>query len=100
MAATAFIPVAVRWLSAVTGFMGTYAGQVDAGHHPGDDATLDVQRVAIEHLVHAGRNRGIDGRLPELSEALIERAVEEGNGGDSYARLVELFHKGHKGHKG
>ncbi len=94
VAATAFTPVAIRWLSAVTGFMGTYAGQVDAGHYPGDDATLDVQRVAIAHLVHAGRDRGVDGRLPELSQALIERAVEEGNGGDSYARLDELFRKG------
>ncbi|OEJ25622.1 6-phosphogluconate dehydrogenase [Streptomyces agglomeratus] len=95
VAATAFTPVAVRWLTgAVTGFMGAYAEQVDAGHYPGDDATLDVHRAAIGHLVHAGRDRGIDGRLPELSQALIERAVVGGNGSDSYARLVELFRKG------
>ncbi|MEV8311103.1 hypothetical protein AB0P36_28080 [Streptomyces flavidovirens] len=48
----------------------------------------------MEHLVHAGRGRGIDGRLPELSQALIERAVDGGNRGDSCARLVELFRKG------
>ncbi|MBT2492295.1 NAD(P)-dependent oxidoreductase [Streptomyces sp. ISL-96] len=95
VAATAFTPVAIRGLSgAVAGFMGTYAEQVDAGHYPGDDATLDVHRAAIGHLVHAGRDRGIDGRLPELSQALIERAVAGGNGQDSYARLVELFRKG------
>ncbi|MBT2397695.1 NAD(P)-dependent oxidoreductase [Streptomyces sp. ISL-100] len=95
VAATAFAPVATRWLrGAVTGFMGAYAEQVDAGHYPGDDATLDVHRAAIGHLVHAGRDRGIDGRLPELSQALVERAVDGGNGGDSYARLVELFRKG------
>ncbi len=57
VAATVFTPVAVRWLGAVTGFMGTYAEQVDAGHYPGDDATLAMQRVAIAHLVHAGRDR-------------------------------------------
>ncbi|MET9518392.1 NAD(P)-binding domain-containing protein [Streptomyces sp. NPDC002994] len=95
VAAAAFTPVVTRWLrGAVTGFMGAYAEQVDAGHYPGDDATLDVHRAAIGHLVHAGRDRGIDGRLPELSQALVERAVDGGNGGDSYARLVELFRKG------
>ncbi|WP_344496195.1 hypothetical protein [Streptomyces enissocaesilis] len=94
VAATAFTPVAIRRPSAVTGFTGTYTGQVDAGHYPGDDATPDVQRVAIGHLVHMGRDRGIDGRLPELSQALIERAVEEGNGGDGYARLAEVFRRG------
>ncbi|WP_138894727.1 NAD(P)-dependent oxidoreductase [Streptomyces chryseus] len=95
VSATAFTPVAVRWLSAaVTGFMEAYAGQVDAGHYPGDDATLDVHRAAVGHLVHAGRDRGIDGTLPELSQALIGRAVDSGYGGDSYARLVELFRKG------
>ncbi|MDJ0464387.1 NAD(P)-binding domain-containing protein [Streptomyces sp. H27-C3] len=94
VSAGTFTPVATRWLGTVTHFMTAYAPQVDAGHYPGDDATLDVQRVAIDHLVHAGRQRGIAGALPELSQALIERAVADGHGGDSYARLVEQFRKG------
>jgi 3-hydroxyisobutyrate dehydrogenase-like beta-hydroxyacid dehydrogenase len=93
VSASAYTPIAVRWLTAVTGFMSTYAEQIDAGHYPGDDATLDVQRVAIEHLVHAGQKRGVDGRLPEFNRELIERAVADGHGGDSYARLIEAFRK-------
>ncbi|MER7109266.1 NAD(P)-dependent oxidoreductase [Streptomyces sp. NPDC000229] len=91
VAAGTFTPVAERWLTTVSGFMRRYAGQIDAGHYPGDDATIDVQLVAIEHLLHAGRERGIDGRLPELHRDLMAKAVAEGNGGDSYARLVDAF---------
>ncbi|QGV79153.1 NAD(P)-dependent oxidoreductase [Streptomyces ficellus] len=89
--AGAFTPVAVRWLTTVSLFMDRYAGQIDAGHYPGDDATIDVQLAAIEHLLHAGHARGVDGRLPELHRELMAKAAAEGNGGDSYARLVEAF---------
>lgn len=91
VAAGTFTPVAERWLTTVSGFMRRYAGQIDAGHYPGDDATIDVQLLAVEHLLHAGRERGIDGRLPELHRDLMAKAVAEGNGGDSYARLVDAF---------
>lgn len=94
VAASTFAPLAIRWLTAVAGFMDTYAGQIDAGHYPGDDATIDVQLVAVDHLLHAGRDRGIDGRLPELHRELMARAVADGHGGDSYARLIEAFRKG------
>ncbi|GAA4905905.1 NAD(P)-dependent oxidoreductase [Streptomyces coeruleoprunus] len=91
VAAGAFTPVAVRWLRTVAGFMETYAGQIDAGHYPGDDATIDVQLAAIDHLLHAGRERGVDGRLPELHRELMAKAVADGNGSDSYARIIEAF---------
>ncbi|MEV5375562.1 MULTISPECIES: NAD(P)-dependent oxidoreductase [Streptomyces] len=87
--ATAFTPVAIRWMSAVNGFMSTYAPRIDAGVYPGDDATLDVHLGAIEHLVHASAARGLDTGLPELLKASIERAVADGHGADGYARLIE-----------
>ncbi|MFF8288448.1 NAD(P)-dependent oxidoreductase [Streptomyces sp. NPDC016309] len=93
VAAGAFTPVAIRWLTTVGVFMDRYAGQIDAGHYPGDDATIDVQLAAVEHLLHAGRERGIDGRLPELHRELMAKAVAEGHGGDSYARLVDAFRR-------
>jgi 3-hydroxyisobutyrate dehydrogenase-like beta-hydroxyacid dehydrogenase len=71
--------------------METYAEQIDAGHYPGDDATIDVQLATIDHLLHAGRDRGIDGRLPRLHRELMAKAVADGHGGDSYARLIEVF---------
>lgn len=92
--ATAFTPVAIRWLSAVTGFLTTYAAQVDAGRYPGDDATVDVQITAIDHLLHAAAARGIDNALPELLKATMERTRDLGHGSDSYASVIEVLKKG------
>ncbi|MFI0975905.1 NAD(P)-dependent oxidoreductase [Streptomyces sp. NPDC021093] len=89
--ATAFTPVAVRWLTAVAGFMTTYAPQVDAGHYPGDDATVDVQIVAVDHLLHAAAARGLDNALPELLKSAMERTRAAGHGSDSYASVIEVL---------
>lgn len=92
-AATDFTPVAVRWLTAVAGFMTTYAPQVDAGRYPGDDATVDVQIAAVDHLLHAAASRGIDNSLPELLKAAMQRASAAGHGSDSYASVIEVLRK-------
>jgi 3-hydroxyisobutyrate dehydrogenase-like beta-hydroxyacid dehydrogenase len=89
--ATAFTPVAIRWLSTVTRFLTTYAPQVDAGRYPGDDATVDVQIAAIDHLIHAAAARGIDNALPELLKTAMEKAAAAGHGQDSYASLIEVL---------
>lgn len=92
--ATAFTPVAIRWLTAVAGFLTTYAPQVDAGRYPGDDATVDVQIAAIDHLIHAAAARGVDNALPELLKAAMERARAAGHGSDSYASVIEVLKTG------
>ncbi|WP_079074995.1 NAD(P)-dependent oxidoreductase [Streptomyces atriruber] len=90
--AEAFTRIALRWLNgAVSGFLTTYAPQVDAARYPGDDATVDVQIAAIDHLIHAARARGIDNALPELLKSTMERAAAAGHGGDSYASVVEVL---------
>ncbi|MFF5975644.1 NAD(P)-dependent oxidoreductase [Streptomyces sp. NPDC012769] len=86
-----FTAIATRWLGTVSWFMTGYAGQIDAGEYPGDDATIDVQVAAIGHLLHAAEARGIDNRLPELHLELMRGAVDAGHGGDSYARIIEAF---------
>ncbi|WP_327236051.1 NAD(P)-binding domain-containing protein [Streptomyces sp. NBC_01317] len=89
--ATAFTPLALRWLSTVSGFLSTYASQVDAGHYPGDDATVDVQIAAVDHLIHAAAARGLDNGLPELLKATMERARAAGHRSDSYASVIEVL---------
>ncbi|WP_326688962.1 NAD(P)-binding domain-containing protein [Streptomyces sp. NBC_01795] len=89
--ATAFTPVAIRWLTAVAGFLTAYAPQVDAGRYPGDDATVDVQITAIGHLIHAAAARGIDNALPALLKSAMERAKAAGHGSDSYASVIEVL---------
>ncbi len=93
--ATDFTRVALRWLNgAVSGFLTTYAPQVDAGHHPGNDATIDVQIAAIDHLIHAAHARGIDNSLPQLLKSTMERAAATGHGSDSYASVIEVLRDG------
>lgn len=84
-------PVAIRWLTAVAGFLTTYAPQVDAGHYPGDDVTVGVQIAAIDHLLHAAASRGIDNSLPELLKSAMRRAKAAGHGSDSYASVIEVL---------
>lgn len=91
--ATAFTRVALRWLTAVAGFMTTYAPQVDAGHYPGDDATVDIQIATIDHLIHAAAARGVDNSLPQLLKATMVRARAAGHGSDSYASVIEVLKK-------
>ncbi|MEU3229120.1 NAD(P)-dependent oxidoreductase [Nocardiopsis alba] len=88
-----FTEVAIRWLTTVSGFMTTYAAQVDEGRYPGDDATVDVQIATIDHLVHAARARGVDNALPELLKATMERAAAKGHGSDGYASVIEVLRR-------
>lgn len=83
--------MANRWLTAVAGFLTTYAPQVDAGHYPGDDATIDVQLAAVDHLIHAAESRGIDNSLPELLKSAMSQAKSAGHGADSYASVIEVL---------
>ncbi|MCF3122081.1 NAD(P)-dependent oxidoreductase [Streptomyces arenae] len=84
--------VALRWLNgAVNVFLSTYAPQIDAGKYPGDDATVDVQIAAIEHLIHAAEARGIDNSLPELLKSTMERTAAAGHGQDSYGSVIEVL---------
>ncbi|MEU8247900.1 NAD(P)-binding domain-containing protein [Nonomuraea sp. NPDC048916] len=89
--AAVFTPIAIRWLTAVAGFLSAYAPQVDAGRYPGDDATIDVQIAAIDHLLHAAEARGVDNALPELLKSVMERAKAAGHGSDSYASVIEVL---------
>ncbi|MFD9905057.1 NAD(P)-dependent oxidoreductase [Streptomyces sp. NPDC059063] len=89
--AAEFTPLAIRWLGTVNNFLTRYAGQVDDGRYPGDDATVDVQIAAIDHLIHAAADRGVDNALPELLKSMMERAHAAGHGQDSYASLIEVL---------
>lgn len=91
VAATAFTPVAIRWLSTANSFLTRYAGQVDTGRYPGDDATVDVQIAAVDHLIHATAARGLDTALPTLLKSTMERVKTAGCGSDSFASVVKVL---------
>ncbi|WP_369203915.1 NAD(P)-dependent oxidoreductase [Streptomyces sp. PU-14G] len=91
VAATAFTDVAGRWLPTVQEFLRAYAGQVDSGSYPGGDFTLRLHQRTLGILKHADELRGVTSGLPEMVGRLTDRAVAEGHGEDSFARLIEFL---------
>ncbi|WP_282697072.1 NAD(P)-binding domain-containing protein [Streptomyces sp. CC208A] len=90
--AAVFTRVGNRWLETVSGYLTAYADQIDTGRYPAD-ATLRTQTAAMDHVIHASEQGGIDSGLPRLVKALTERAIAAGHGEDSFASLVEVFRR-------
>jgi 3-hydroxyisobutyrate dehydrogenase-like beta-hydroxyacid dehydrogenase len=91
VAAATFLPVARQWLAGVASFLAPYADQIDAGDYPAGDATLETHLSPIEHLIEESRVRGIDATPARYARTLVEQAIADGHGLDSYARLIEHF---------
>uniref|UniRef100_UPI003FD7A721 NAD(P)-dependent oxidoreductase n=1 Tax=Streptomyces luteireticuli TaxID=173858 RepID=UPI003FD7A721 len=91
--ATAFTDVALRWMKTVGAFMNDCARQVDSGRTPGGDFPLDLHLTTMDILVHASELRGIDPEFPELFRGLVRKAMADGHGGESYARLIGYLRK-------
>jgi 3-hydroxyisobutyrate dehydrogenase-like beta-hydroxyacid dehydrogenase len=91
--AKTFLPFAADWFTGVGTFMPGIAAQVDDGAYPADEASLETQLPPVKHLVHESEVRGVDTQLPGFTKKLIERAIEQGHAGDSYARIVEQLRK-------
>ncbi|MFF3752734.1 NAD(P)-dependent oxidoreductase [Streptomyces sp. NPDC002018] len=90
-----YLPWAHMWLDAVKGFTADYAAQIDAGDgaFPAHDATLETHLEALKHLVHQSEALGVDTELPKYSQALIERVIEQGHAGNSYAAVVKAYRR-------
>ncbi|RDG39833.1 NAD(P)-dependent oxidoreductase [Streptomyces corynorhini] len=91
IAATEFAPFAAMLYSGVGSFVPRYARQIADGAYPADDSTLHTHLAGIRHLTEESGDRAVEARLPLYIQGLMERAVARGQGGDSFARLVEQF---------
>jgi 3-hydroxyisobutyrate dehydrogenase-like beta-hydroxyacid dehydrogenase len=91
--ATTFAPVAKQMTETVAGWLPDEAQQIDDGAYPAVDATIDTHRAAMDHLIHEAEAFGVDADLPRFVKSLADRSVAAGQGGSSYAAMVELFRK-------
>lgn len=73
--------------------MSAYADQIDGGKYPALDSTIDTHLAAMARLIHESESVGVNAELPRFVKALADRAVAEGNGGDSYAVMIEQSRK-------
>lgn len=91
--ASEFAPVAVDWFlpSVVSPIITAATRQLDAGDYLGDEGTLEMNATAADHLLRASRDQGIGVEVPAFLKGLLERAIAESHGSDSYMSLIELL---------
>ncbi|MFC8664406.1 NAD(P)-dependent oxidoreductase [Streptomyces sp. NPDC057199] len=87
------VPLVRRGIGIVTDWLPGYAQQVEEGTYPAFDATIDTHRAAMEHLARESESLGVNAELPRFMQALADRAVADGRGGDGYAAMIEQFRK-------
>lgn len=58
---------------------------------PGGDNNLQMMLRGIHHVVETTRQLGVDAALPEVTERLMQTAVDRGYGRDGYGRVAELL---------
>jgi 3-hydroxyisobutyrate dehydrogenase-like beta-hydroxyacid dehydrogenase len=86
-----FLPYAQRIVTVLQASMPGLAAGVDRGEHAGDEDNLVMELAGLDHIVEASRARGIDLSVPGLPRALAAAAVEQGHGGDSFSRTIDVL---------
>ncbi|MDA3645366.1 NAD(P)-binding domain-containing protein [Saccharopolyspora indica] len=81
-------------LAALAAFLPMLGGEVDRAEHATEFGGLKHHLPSIDDLVAESRARGLDVELPAHSQALVNRALADGHGDDSYSRLVDYFKRG------
>lgn len=90
--AEAFTPLAVRWAESMASLFPDLARQIDRGEYRAEGGSnLSMQAAAMDQMVEAARDEGVDPVLIEPMRALIHRRVADGFGTDDSAGVIELL---------
>ncbi|WP_410657481.1 NAD(P)-dependent oxidoreductase [Amycolatopsis sp. lyj-112] len=66
------------------------AGQITAGHFPGDVGTLDATAGVMDNILSAVRANGLDNGVLSSARTEVQRAIDAGHGAEGFARLATL----------
>ena len=90
--AATFLPYARAWFdNVIAPDIPDVVREVDEGDYATDISSLDVNKAAIAHLIHASEAQGIGAEVMLPIQALMDRRVAEGHGADSLASLIEVI---------
>lgn len=89
VAPSTFLPYARTMVAVLGEVLPGLAAEVEAGSFPGDTDTIAMELAAMDHIVHVSEARGLDTTVPDVTRRLLARAVEEGHGGDTFARVID-----------
>ncbi|MEV1131262.1 NAD(P)-binding domain-containing protein [Agromyces sp. NPDC049794] len=87
--AAEFVPWATSMLEALGGTFVGLARDVDAERYPGDEDRLSMDLAALQHIVDASDEIGLDGGVARAMRDLAARWVAAGFGDDSFSRVIE-----------
>ncbi|QVQ54166.1 NAD(P)-dependent oxidoreductase [Spiractinospora alimapuensis] len=89
--AASFTPFAAQVAQGTVGWLEDYAGQVDGGSYPANDATLTTHAGGMAHLIEESERLGVNAELPKLFKTLVDRAITDGQAEASYPALITQF---------
>ncbi|WP_433697394.1 NAD(P)-dependent oxidoreductase [Nocardiopsis sp. CA-288880] len=69
------------------------APDLDRGHYPGDEGTLEMNLNALEHIVRTSEEQGVHTAQPRLLVEIAEAAVARGHGADNYLAVFEVLRR-------
>lgn len=80
----------VPWLQAMVNTLPEQAHQIDAKDYAAKEASLSMQTSGVG-IVAFSRRQGVSPELLAPVQALMERRVADGHGGDDFASVIELI---------
>ncbi|KAE8386454.1 hypothetical protein BDV23DRAFT_163209 [Aspergillus alliaceus] len=89
--ATGLLPLLTPWLSAMMGYLGSIANQIDEGDYATQGSNLVMQLAGVENIIAAGEEQGVSSQTILPMKALMEKAVGEGHGPEDLSALIEFF---------
>ncbi|MEU8049239.1 NAD(P)-dependent oxidoreductase [Micromonospora haikouensis] len=70
---------------------GRFADQLTDGRFPGERSTVTSAASGIAHVIEAADLHGIDTGALRAAQAVIDRVIANGHGGDGLARLAQAL---------
>ncbi|WP_147915323.1 NAD(P)-dependent oxidoreductase [Ruania zhangjianzhongii] len=66
-----------------------FGADIDAGRHPGADATTVMMAASADHIAGTAAAVRIDTDLPRAVQRLYHQAIEDGYGADGWTRTID-----------
>lgn len=95
VSAQSFAPMLGPWVGAMMEALPDYAERIDNGDHArAVMSNLAMQTMAMENILTASREQGVDGALLAPLLALMRQRVADGFGADEVSGVYELIRAG------
>lgn len=92
VSATEFLSLLGPWLEAMATLLPDFARRIDEGEFDRDvDSPMGMQAVALENIVNASQEQGINPELLDPIRRLANRLVREGGAAQDTAALARLL---------